>query len=670
MKRALLVALGVATLILTGSVAGGAPAFADDLPFTKVAKVEIMVPATVVEGSQLIAADNGWSPEPDDIDYQWLDDGAVIGGATDDEYFPTSADVGHQISVQATAHKSGYLDATATSASVRVVPFTNVAGGAITGTPRAGHPLAFTHGDLTPSDVTLSYKWVREFDKTRILSTASTYTPVDLDAEAELILTVTASASGYVTTTSTFTSAIIQPSKMTPAVLPPSFPVVGIQVEADDISWNPHPTTTSFQWNASNHPIPGATSRTYTPTSSDVGKSLSITETGSVDGYGTATVTSSLSARVKKNFSSIPTPTITGTPMVGGVLTAHTAKWTPAANAGYTYTWYVGGAPEGTGSTFTPFDDSDAGQTVTVVIQGTATTAGPALSPHSLPTAPIAKGQVPAGTVSLPATPLTNESVCASLKGWAQTTYYMTYDWYLDGNLVDSIYDACYTPPLGSEGKTLTVTAGQDFPDSPPVVASSKTYIVGHGAYEEYSFGPQIVGTVAVGSTLSIDESYWRPMPTHFSVFWYVDGTYGETKVASGPQFTIPSKDRGKYIRAKIYGSGPLLKQGTGYTTFAKVESGTFAATPVPTISGTLTVGKTLTAHRGTWSPSSGAVFHYQWYRQVGASSTPIAISHATKSTYKIGSAERGDLLLVRVTGSKSGYTTAAESSAVTAEIP
>mgnify|MGYP000454001801 CR=1 FL=1 len=44
-----------------------------------------------------------WSPAPEDVDYQWSRDGAPLAGATGRRYVPTPADLGHTLTVEATA---------------------------------------------------------------------------------------------------------------------------------------------------------------------------------------------------------------------------------------------------------------------------------------------------------------------------------------------------------------------------------------------------------------------------------------------------------------------------------------------------------------------------------------------------------------------------------------
>ncbi|MDQ1126411.1 enterochelin esterase-like enzyme [Microbacterium sp. SORGH_AS 505] len=80
-----------------------------------------------------------------------------------------------------------------------------------------------------------------------------------------------------------------------------------------------------------------------------------------------------------------------------------------------------------------------------------------------------------------------------------------------------------------------------------------------------------------------------------------------------------------------------------------------------PTVSGTAKVGATLTAKPGTWT--KGTAFAYQWMRD----GSPIR--GAVTSTHRLTAADAGTRISVRVTGTQSGYTTAAKTSAATAKV-
>ncbi|MFD1214875.1 hypothetical protein ACFQ36_22875, partial [Arthrobacter sp. GCM10027362] len=79
---------------------------------------------------------------------------------------------------------------------------------------------------------------------------------------------------------------------------------------------------------------------------------------------------------------------------------------------------------------------------------------------------------------------------------------------------------------------------------------------------------------------------------------------------------------------------------------------------PVPAISGTAAVGRTLTAKTGTWA--AGTTLAFRWYR------SGKAIKGATHKTYRLVAADRGKRLTVRVRGTKTGYAPARRSSEAT----
>ena len=66
-------------------------------------------------GNELLAMVEATTPETEDVSYQWLRDGEVIPGATDESYLVTADDAGMVISVRVTTSASGFDDATTTS---------------------------------------------------------------------------------------------------------------------------------------------------------------------------------------------------------------------------------------------------------------------------------------------------------------------------------------------------------------------------------------------------------------------------------------------------------------------------------------------------------------------------------------------------------------------------
>jgi hypothetical protein len=99
-------------------------------------------------------------------------------------------------------------------------------------------------------------------------------------------------------------------------------------------------------------------------------------------------------------------------------------------------------------------------------------------------------------------------------------------------------------------------------------------------------------------------------------------------------------------------------------------------ATVKPTVAGTATVGRTLTA-RGTWAGYPTPTLRYQWYvctkvvtvARTTVPSTCKRISGATRSTFKLTSAQRGKYVAVLVTGTSLRTTATAWLSKTTAKV-
>lgn len=167
---------------------------------------------------------------------------------------------------------------------------------------------------------------------------------------------------------------------------------------------------------------------------------------------------------------------------------------------------------------------------------------------------------------------------------------------------------------------------------------------------------PKITGTARVGVKLTAPVA---PSGTVYTYRWSANGA--AISGATSRTFTPGASQRGKTLTVRVTASR------TGYASTAKTSAPTakvatgILTAPVPTISGTVKVGKKLTAKPGTWT--SGTKLTYRWY------ANGTAISKATKSTYTITSSQKGKKITVKVTGSKSGYGTVAKTSKATARV-
>jgi len=102
----------------------------------------------------------------------------------------------------------------------------------------------------------------------------------------------------------------------------------------------------TYAWYAGSTKV--ATTATYTPKAADAGAKIKVAVTGTATGRAPATVTSAAVGPVTKPVYKVPSkPTVTGTPKVGKILTAHISGL--PGNATVKYQWaYTGGQYGGT----------------------------------------------------------------------------------------------------------------------------------------------------------------------------------------------------------------------------------------------------------------------------------------------------------------------------------
>ena len=192
----------------------------------------------------------------------------------------------------------------------------------------------------------------------------------------------------------------------------------------------------------------------------------------------------------------------------------------------------------------------------------------------------------------------------------------------------------------------LTFVAGATIAPSPPVVKTLMETPV-----------PKLSGTVQVGSTLTVAPGAWAPAPVAFAYRWALDGV--TVSGATKPTFTLPSSAADKRVTASVTGTK------TGYATVTKTSTATtpvvrsLTATPVPKLSGSATVGSTLTVTPGTWSPAPVAL-SYRW------SLNGVVVAGAETRTFALPASAAGKKVTATVTGSKSGYATVEATSAAT----
>jgi len=347
------------------------------------------------------------------------------------------------------------------------------------------------------------------------------------------------------------------------------------------------------------------------------------------------------------------TAAITGSAKVGQKVTATTAGW--ADGTTFTYAWQREGAAI-TGATSASYTATaaDLGKKLTVVVTGALT--GHDTASATSPAVTVAAGTLTAATPKISGTVAVGQKLTATAGTWTTGTK-LAYQWKRNGATIAGATASTYTLTPADLGRTITVTVtGSQTGYTSASKTSAATAAVKAAALKTST--PTISGTVAVGHKLTAKAGTWTPGAT-LSYQWKRSG-----KTISGATrstYTLTASDKGKKITVTVTGkkAGYATTAVTSKAT-AAVKAGTLTKA-TPTISGTAKVGKTLKVKTGAWT--KGTTLTYRWY------ANGKAISGKTGTSLTLTKSLAGKKITVKVTGKKSGYTTAAKSSKATAKV-
>jgi len=171
------------------------------------------------------------------------------------------------------------------------------------------------------------------------------------------------------------------------------------------------------------------------------------------------------------------------------------------------------------------------------------------------------------------------------------------------------------------------------------------TELVNHGAL------PVITGVPFVGQLLTVTTGTWYGDSISFSYQWQ-RGTVNIDGATSSTYYVDPADEKFKLRCLVIATSG--AESTISKSTSTAVIAGAPLDTSPPVLSGTQSIGSTLSVTTGTWTADTALTFTYQWYR------TNVAITTSTASTYVIQSIDAGYILncTVRATNTRGAYHT------------
>jgi hypothetical protein len=154
-------------------------------------------------------------------------------------------------------------------------------------------------------------------------------------------------------------------------------------------------------------------------------------------------------------------PTITGSVLLGGVLTANAGTWTPVA--AFTYQWFRTGIPiaGATGSTYA-VTAADQGASLSVVVTGMkrsvvtiTTTAGPLAIPEAVDDAPAELKTIKTSTPKITGTAKVGKTLKVVAK-WKPSPK-LSYQWYANGKVIKKATSAKLKLTKALAGKKITV---------------------------------------------------------------------------------------------------------------------------------------------------------------------------------------------------------------------
>jgi hypothetical protein len=165
--------------------------------------------------------------------------------------------------------------------------------------------------------------------------------------------------------------------------------------------------------------------------------------------------------------------------------------------------------------------------------------------------------------------------------------------------------------------------------------------------------GPTVTGAVRVGSTATCSVT-WTGATTS-SRQWLRNGT--AIPGATAATYRPAASDLGRTLSCRVTATntwGTATRTSAGK---AVALGAPLAVVTAPKVAGKPRVGKKLTARTGTWTPGATA-YRFQWLNN------GKAIKGATKSTYAVKRGDRKDRISVRVTATRTAYSSGVRTTA------
>ncbi|KQQ05865.1 MULTISPECIES: hypothetical protein [unclassified Rathayibacter] len=235
---------------------------------------------------------------------------------------------------------------------------------------------------------------------------------------------------------------------------------------------------------------------------------------------------------------------------------------------------------------------------------------------------------------------------------WGPQPVVLEYQWLRDGYPISGATDPQYlvTPNDAGRGNISVQVTGTKTGYAKAVRTSAAVAVTTGSLTNSV---PTVTGSSSIGGTLTANPGNWGPAPVDLAYQWKRNGT--AISGATSSSYVVASADSGTSLTVSVTGTKYGYTPATRTSSAIQIGLPLQTLMPTPTITGSLTVGSTLTANPGTWD--SGTTLTYQWKKNNG-----VYISGATAKTYVLRSTDVGAVVSVSVTSTKPGYSPATKS--------
>lgn len=458
----------------------------------------------------------------------------------------------------------------------------------------------------------------------------------------------------------------------------------GSGIAAGTGAWSNEPKTFAYQWlrcssSSTCSEIGGATHETYVVTSADAGAALKVVVTAVNDSGSTSqeSAESSVGPLPSGAPANEAPPTVSGSARQGQTLTATSGSWSGGTIG---YQWLrcdttgahcasIGGA---SGSTY-GVGSGDVGSTIRV--ETTASSGSAQSTAVSAKTGVVSAATPPANTrlPSISGVTADNATLTADKGEWSgDTPITYSYQWRRCNSSGSGCTNIGSNSPTYDEvhadiGHTIEVVVTAENAAGVASATSKHTSLVTSPAKPANRSTPTISGNLRENSTLTAAPGNWSgTLPITLSYQWRRCDSRGRNcgtiERATGTKYKLTGADVGHRLRVYVTAKNLFGETTARSAATAVVGASVPANTSLPTVSGALRQGSTVTAHAGGWSSATHVTFHFQWFRCDAKGANCSGIVGASKQAYAITNADVGHTLLVQVRAQNSAGSTIANS--------